>query len=97
MWQVKIHHLVVKEDFSRIDKHDQRVILKTIYKKLTIDPLNYGEPLRYELKGFFKLKISFYRVVYRVEKDKVLVFVLKVGLRRDEGVYKEMLNRLGKL
>ena len=38
MWQVKIHKLVMEEDFERINKHDQQIILKTIYKKLSVDP-----------------------------------------------------------
>jgi mRNA interferase RelE/StbE len=97
MWQVQIHKLVMEEDFKRINKHDQLIILKTINKKLSVDPEGYGEGLKQGLKGFWKLKISHYRVIYRVEKEKVLVFVLKVGLRRDQEVYKEMLSRLSKL
>ncbi|MFH1318401.1 MAG: type II toxin-antitoxin system mRNA interferase toxin, RelE/StbE family [Candidatus Omnitrophota bacterium] len=97
MWQIKIHHLVVNEDFKRIDKHDQTLILKTIYKKLGIAPEKYGSPLRSKLKGYWKLKISDYRVIYRIEKSAIKVLVLKVGMRRDEEVYEEMLLRIKKL
>lgn len=97
MWQVQIHKLVMAEDFKRINKHDQLVILETINKKLSVDPEGYGEGLKHSLKGFWKLKISHYRVIYRVEKEKVLVFVFKVGLRLDQEVYKEMLSRLNKI
>ena len=97
MWQIKIHHLVVDEDFKKINKHDQSIILKTIYKKLSISPEKYGSPLRSGLKGYWKLKISHYRVVYRIEKNTIKVLVLKVGMRYDEEVYKEMLLRIQKL
>lgn len=97
MWQIKIHRLVIDEDFKKIGKHDQSVILKTIYKKLSIAPEKYGDPLFFELKGYWKLKISHYRVIYRMEKDIIRVLVLKVGIRRDETVYKEMLLRMKKL
>ncbi len=97
MWQIKIHRLVIEEDFTKINKPDRNLILKTIYKKLSIAPEEYGSPLRSQLKGYWKLKISHYRVIYRVEKDTIKVLVLKVGLRRDEEVYKEMMHRLKKL
>ena len=97
MWKIKIHRLVVEEDFKKINKHDRHTILKTIYKKLSIAPEKYGSPLRSELKGYWKLKISHYRIIYRIEKNTIKVLVLKIGIRRDEKVYKEMLLRIKKL
>ena len=96
MRQIKIHSLVVKKDFKKISKYDQSIILKTIYKKLSVAPEKYGSPLRYELKGYWKLKISHYRVIYRIEKNTVKILVLKVGMRRDKTVYKEMFSRIKK-
>jgi mRNA interferase RelE/StbE len=97
MWEIKIHRLVLDEDFSRITAKDQNIILKTIYKKLRTAPQDYGAPLRHELKGFWKLKISDYRVVYTIEEDKVQVLVVKVGIRRDKEVYKQMIKRVKKI
>jgi len=97
MWQIKIHRLVIDEDFKKISKHDRALILKTIYKKLSIAPEKYGSPLRSNLKGYWKLKISHYRVIYRMEKNILKVLVLKVGMRRDEEAYKEMLSRINKV
>jgi len=97
MWQVSIHKLVMEEDFQKINKHDQFIILKTINKKLSVDPEGYGEGLKQGLKGFWKLKISHYRVIYRINKGTVQVLILKVGLRRDKEVYQEMLSRLNKM
>ncbi|MBU4446172.1 type II toxin-antitoxin system RelE/ParE family toxin [bacterium] len=97
MWQIKIHRLVVEEDFNKINKHDRHIILKTIYKKLSIAPEKYGSPLRSELKGYWKLKISHHRIIYRIEKNTIKVLVLKVGMRRDKEVYREMILRMKKL
>ena len=97
MWQIKIHHLVLDEDFRNVNKKDQSVILKTIYKKLSTAPKEYGAPLRHELKGLWKLKISGYRIVYKIEDANVRVLVVKVGIRRDEEVYKQMIKRLKKI
>jgi mRNA interferase RelE/StbE len=97
MWKINIHRLVVDEDFKYISKHDQSVILKTIRKKLSNAPEQYGALLRHDLKGFRKLKISDYRVIYKIEKMEIKVFVVKVGLRKDEKVNKEMMQRMKNL
>ncbi len=96
MWKVRIHRLVVEKDFKKIDKKDRILILKTIYKKLTVAPEKYGFLLRTPLKGYWRLRISHYRVVYRIEKNTVKVLVLKVGIRRDDEVYKKILQRIKK-
>lgn len=97
MWQIKIHNLVLDEDFKKVNKKDRSIILKTVYKKLGRAPKEYGAPLRHELQGLWKLKISGYRVVYTIEDDKVQVVVVKVGIRRDKEVYKQMIKRLKKI
>ncbi|MEK6645993.1 MAG: type II toxin-antitoxin system RelE/ParE family toxin [Candidatus Firestonebacteria bacterium] len=97
MWNIEIHTLVFEEDFKKIDSSMQQVILKAIEKKLSVDPENYGTPLRNELKGFWKLPISNYRVIYRIEKQQVKILVVKIGIRRDFEVYKEMIPRMKKL
>ena len=97
MWKIKIHSLVIEEDLKKINKKTRTIILKTIYKKLTIAPEKYGSPLRSPLKGYWKLKISHYRVIYRIEKNTIKVLVLKVGMRHDAEVYREMLQRIKKI
>lgn len=97
MYAVLIDELVFKEDFKGIDKSDQQKIIKTIRKKLTTDPEKYRQPLKRDLKGLWKLRAGQYRVVYQIEKDKILVYVVKVGFRRDEEVYKETIQRIRRL
>ena len=38
LWKVKIHKLVLSEDFKSIDINDRRMILSDIRKKLAIAP-----------------------------------------------------------
>lgn len=97
MWNIVIHKLVLSEDFKKIDLSSRRLILKTIYKKLSKNPEDYGSPLREEYKGYWKLKVAHYRVIYRIAKEQVTVVVIKVGIRRDDEVYNELINRLKKL
>ena len=97
MWNVVIHKLVLIEDFKKIDLPSRRLILKSIYKKLTKDPESYGSPLSGEYRGYWKLKVAHYRVIYRIIKNQVIVIVIKVGIRRDGEIYNELIHRLKKL
>lgn len=95
MFKVLIDELVLKKDFKKIEKTDQLRIIKTIRKKLTTKPEEFGKPLAGELKGYWKLRIGEYRVIYEIEKDKIIVYVIMVGYRRDEEAYKKAVMRLG--
>jgi len=97
MWNIVIHKLVLSEDFKRVDHSSRRLVLKSIYKKLSKDPESYGGPLSGEYRGYWKLKVAQYRVIYRIIKNKVTVIVIKVGVRRDDEIYNDLIHRLKKL
>jgi mRNA interferase RelE/StbE len=97
VWKVKIHKLVLSKDFKSVSHSDKRTILKNIHKKLTISPFEYGKPLLGELKGYWRLRVGDYRVIYKIKEDIVEVLVIKVGIRRDDEVYKKLIPRLKKL
>ena len=97
MWQIKIHRLVLKEDFSALHHTDQIFILKTIQKKLSIDPQAYGKPLKGEFSGYWRLRVSDFRIIYKISKEEVVVLIVKIGIRKDDRVYQEFFSRLKKL
>ena len=97
IWQIKIHPLVVHEDFKTIVSFQQKTILQAIQKKLSLDPHNYGKPLSGEFQGYWRLRVGDYRVVYRIIKEQIVVLVIKIGIRKDDQVYQELFSRLRKL
>lgn len=97
IWKVKIHRLVISEDFKSIAHSEQKIIINNIHKKLSIGPFEYGKPLGGELKGYWRLRIGDYRAIYKIRKDIIEVLVVKVGIRKDSEMYKKMLPRLKKL
>jgi len=97
VYRVLIDELVFEDDFKDIDRSDQQKIIRSIRKKLTTEPERYGKPLRGDLKGLWKLRVGQYRVVYEVKTDNVMVYVIKVGFRRDDEVYREVIKRLREL
>lgn len=95
-WRVEFLAAVADEDLPALPKAVREQVLGAIRKRLSVDPEAYGEPLRKELFGFWKLRVGDYRVIYRIDKGTVTVLIVKVGMRRDAEVYKDMLARLKK-
>ena len=82
-----------KKEFRDLGHVAAAEILDAVEKKLTVDPEGYGDPLRKDLSGYFKLSVGQWRVVYRVDDDLVLVLVLAVGKRADgdrENIYDQI-------
>lgn len=96
-WEVEFHPLVRDRDLPSLDQAARVKILKAIREKLMVDPEAYGERLRAELHGYWKLRVGEYRVIFEIRKGLVAVLVLKIGHRRDDEVYKQMSKRLKKL
>lgn len=82
------------EDFRKIGRADQQRLIRTIRKKLTISPAQFGNPLAGDLKGFWKLKVAEFRVVYQIREDHVEVYVISIGYRRNEEAYLTAAKRL---
>jgi mRNA interferase RelE/StbE len=97
IWRVQLHKLVLTDDLSVLTALEKEMILKAINRKLSLDPEAYGKPLTGEFKGYWRLRVEDCRVVYRILKDQVLVFVVKIGDRKDDQVYRELTGRLKKL
>ena len=83
------------------DRRIREQIAKRI-QDLTHDPEQQGKPLRGELIGYRSLRAvgQRYRIIYRVERAKVLVVILALGLRKEgdrRDVYRlaQKLIRLG--
>ena len=75
-YKILYHAIVIRDDMSRLDKKWREVIKTAIEMKLTTQPDLFGAPLRQSLKGYRKLRIGNYRVVYRIERDTVKVLVI---------------------
>jgi len=65
---------------------------------LARDPEKQGKPLVGELNGYRSIRAvgQRYRIIYRVEKDRVLVLVVALGIRK-EGSKKDIYSLARKL
>ena len=81
MWQALYHPDVEKKDLPKIPRNIQLRIKKAIELRLLRDPVSSGGPLRKSLKGYRKLRVGDYRIIYRIEKSDILIF--KIGHRKE--------------
>jgi len=73
----------IEEKLIILPKTIKEMIRNAIEKKLTVDPIAFGKPLRYSLKGYRRLRVADYRVIYKIIEDKVLVIIIDIGHRKD--------------
>lgn len=76
-FEIRYHEAVVSEDIPRLSREWRDAIKGAVGKKLTVAPEVFGKPLRHSLKGYRKLRVGDYRVVFRIETNTVKVFVIQ--------------------
>ncbi len=77
MFEVLYHHLVIQEDIPRLSPLWKEKIRSAIGDKLATKPEVFGTPLRRSLKGYWKLRVGDYRIIYRIERLKIKIFVIR--------------------
>ena len=83
MYIIEYLDSVVNNDIPALSLDIRKEIKKAIEKKLTVDPVNYGKPLQYSLKGHRRLRVGDYRVIYRIENEKKIVLVTAISHRKN--------------
>jgi len=73
---LRYHQQVVSEDIPALPKKERTRIQKAITEKLTTHPEVFGKPLRRSLKGYRRLRVGEYRVVFRIEQETVKIFTI---------------------
>ncbi len=84
LYQIEYLDTVVNEDIPTLPKTIKNTIKKAIEERLTVDPLGFGKPLRYSLNGHRRLRVSDYRIVYRIdERNDDIVLIVAIKHRKD--------------
>ncbi|MBI4090698.1 MAG: type II toxin-antitoxin system RelE/ParE family toxin [Candidatus Komeilibacteria bacterium] len=74
---ISYHTDVVAHDIPKLSESDRKRIKQAIETKLTENPEIFGKPLRRSLKGYRKLRVGDYRVIFRIEGTSVKIFVIQ--------------------
>lgn len=83
------HHDVAKRDLPRLTKSLCKRIFAAVENKIMTAPLDFGKPLRSPLGNFRSLRVGDYRIVYALEKKRIII--LAVGHRKD--IYETAVGR----
>ncbi len=74
---------VVKNQIPKLSLPVKRKIKKAIEKKLQVDPIRFGKPLRHSLKGLRRLRVEDYRIIYKIDENLEKVIVIQIAHRKE--------------
>ena len=89
-FELRYHPDVKSVDIPLLDAKLRTRIKKAIETRLAIAPHLYGEPLRKTLRGYWKLRVSDYRVVFKIVNEEVWI----LGIIHRKRVYDAIEKRL---
>jgi len=84
-WKVELS-LQADRDLSKLDPKQARRILKFLFERVAKldDPRSIGQALHGSRLGeFWKYRVGSYRLISKIEDDRLLVLVLRIGHRRE--------------
>jgi mRNA interferase RelE/StbE len=88
-FRLRYHPDIRDKDLPLINKKIKDRIKNAIENRLLIAPHQYGEPLRKTLKGYWKLRVVDYRIVYKVVENEIWI----LGIIHRKKVYDEVEKR----
>lgn len=76
-FEIAYHEAVIHKDIPRLPKVWRTVVRTAVASKLAVHPDIFGVPLRRSLKGYRKLRVGDYRIVFRIDGKTVKIFVIE--------------------
>ena len=84
------HPSVAEEDLPQVPLNIQHRIARAIASRLASAPEQQGAPLKGTLKGYWKLRVGDYRVIYKIGRGEVWI----LGIIHRNQVCGDILKRI---
>jgi len=84
-FEIRYHPDVKNVDLPLIDAQIQKRIKRAIETRLMTGPQQYGKPLRKTLKGYWKLRVGDYRIVFKIMGNEIYI----LGITHRKKVYEK--------
>lgn len=88
-------HKAVRKDLKKISPKAAREIVNEVFPDILENP-SVGIPLVGILKRYFKFEFHYqgvsYRIVYQIDREMKIVFIIAVGSR--EKIYERLMRRI---
>ncbi len=83
-WKIEFVPASAKE-LKKLGKAEAARIIATLEKRIAVldDPRSLGSALTGELGGLWRWRIGDYRVVARIEDERITILVVRIGHRRE--------------
>ena len=69
------------EKLKKKDKKNFEIAIRHL-ENLTQNPKFYGKPLKSNLAGLWSYRTADFRIIYKIEEDKLLVIVIEIEHRK---------------
>jgi len=69
------------EDLKKLPSTILKRVEKAIQSKLALNPIDFGKPLQYSYKGYRRLRVGDYRIIYHVKDREIIVVIVEVQHR----------------
>lgn len=89
-FELRYHSDVKAVDVPLLNEKLKICIKNAVETRLAVAPHQYGEPLRKTLKGYWKLRVGDYRVVFKIIENEVRIF----GIIHRKDVYGQIEKRV---
>ena len=75
----------VYKSLSKLDKYTAKMLINCISDKLENceNPRIYGKALSSNLSGLWRYRVGDYRIIAKIEDDKVVILIVAIGHRRE--------------
>ena len=75
----------IKKDLKKLDKQTLKILFNWIEKNLsnTDDPRSKGKALVDNKKGYWRYRIGDYRLITRIEEDRLIIIAINFKHRRE--------------
>ncbi|ERK47803.1 type II toxin-antitoxin system RelE/ParE family toxin [Leptotrichia sp. oral taxon 879] len=72
-----------EKQLNKLDDSMKLKIMRYIKQNLnnTDNPKKFGKALRYNLKGFWRYRVENYRIIAKIEKDKLVILIVQIDKR----------------
>lgn len=83
-WDYEFDPRALKE-LARLGQEHQRRIFAYLDERITDteDPRRFGKPLQHEFHGLWRYRVGDYRIICRIEDQRMIVLVVRVSHRRN--------------
>jgi len=83
-WRIEFHPAAAKE-LKQLDRKAAARIVRTLETRIAPldDPRTLGAPLKGEHEGYWRWRIGDYRVIARIEDERIRILVIRVAHRRE--------------